>query len=81
MKYTQIKNKIILASKSKVRKKILEENGINCYVEPANIDGDLVKESLFSSFSENLVSSALIDNLIGSCIDVFILFIDFHLSS
>tara|TARA_Y100000590_G_scaffold405659_1_gene494176 strand:+ start:929 stop:1537 length:609 start_codon:yes stop_codon:yes gene_type:complete len=39
-------NKIILASKSKVRKKILEDNGINCLVEPANIDEDLVKESL-----------------------------------
>ncbi|SVE31101.1 uncharacterized protein METZ01_LOCUS483955 [marine metagenome] len=42
---TMIK-KIILASKSKVRKKILEENGINCVVEPANIDEDLVKDSL-----------------------------------
>ncbi len=39
-------NKIILASKSKVRKKILEDNGIICTVEPANIDEDLVKESL-----------------------------------
>ena len=39
-------NKIILASKSKVRKKILEENGISCLVEVANIDEDLVKESL-----------------------------------
>ena len=39
-------NKIILASKSKVRKKILEENGISCFVEPANVDEDLVKESL-----------------------------------
>ena len=38
--------KIILASKSKVRKKILEENGINCIVEPTNIDEDLVKDSL-----------------------------------
>ena len=38
--------KIILASKSKVRKKILEENGINCVVVPANIDEDLVKDSL-----------------------------------
>ena len=38
--------KIILASKSKVRKKILEENGIKCVVEPANIDEDLVKDSL-----------------------------------
>ena len=41
-------NKIILASKSKVRKKILEENGIICAVEPANIDEDLVKESLLN---------------------------------
>ena len=39
-------SKIILASKSKVRKKILEENGIACVVEPANVDEDLVKESL-----------------------------------
>ena len=38
--------KIILASKSKIRKKILEENEINCVVEPANIDEDLVKDSL-----------------------------------
>ena len=39
---------IILASKSVVRKKILEENGINCVVEPANIDEDLIKESLLN---------------------------------
>ena len=39
---------IILASKSKVRKKILEENGISCVVEPANIDEDLIKESLLN---------------------------------
>ena len=41
-------NKIILASKSKVRKKILEENGINCVVEAANVDEDLIKESLIN---------------------------------
>ena len=34
---------IILASKSKVRKKILAENGINCIVEPANIDEEAIK--------------------------------------
>ena len=39
-------NKIILASKSKVRKEILEKNGISCVVEPANVDEDLVKEGL-----------------------------------
>ena len=38
--------RIILASNSKVRKKILEENGISCIVKPANVDEDLVKESL-----------------------------------
>ena len=39
-------NKIILASKSSVRKKILEENLIKCIVEPSNIDEDSVKNSL-----------------------------------
>ena len=39
---------IILASKSAVRKKILEENGISCIVEPANVDEGLVKESLLN---------------------------------
>ena len=39
---------IILASKSEIRKKILEENGISCVVEPANVDEDLVKESLLN---------------------------------
>ena len=37
---------IILASKSLVRKKILEENGIKCIIEPSNIDENLIKESL-----------------------------------
>ena len=39
-------NKIILASKSEVRKKILDQNGINCEVVPANVDEEQVKESL-----------------------------------
>ena len=39
-------NKIILASKSRVRKKILDENEIDCVVEPSNVDEDSVKESL-----------------------------------
>ncbi|MDC0653701.1 Maf family protein [Candidatus Pelagibacter sp.] len=41
-------NQIILASKSEVRKKILNENKINCTVEPSNVDEDSVKESLLS---------------------------------
>ena len=39
-------NKIILASKSGVREKILKENDIKCEVLPANIDEDQIKESL-----------------------------------
>jgi septum formation protein len=37
---------IILASKSDVRRKILEENNIQCKIEPSNVDEDSVKESL-----------------------------------
>ena len=37
---------IILASKSKVRKRILDENNINNRVEPSNVDEDPIKESL-----------------------------------
>ncbi|MDB4231400.1 Maf family protein [Candidatus Pelagibacter sp.] len=37
---------IILASKSGVRKKILEKNNIKCKIEPSNVDEDSVKESL-----------------------------------
>ena len=38
--------KIILASKSKVRKEILDANNINCEVVPSNVDEDSVKISL-----------------------------------
>ena len=38
--------KIILASKSKVRKEILNKNNIKCLVEPANIDEHSIKDSL-----------------------------------
>jgi len=38
--------KIILASKSEVRKKILDQNGIRCEVVPANINEELIKDSL-----------------------------------
>ena len=39
-------NNIILASKSKVRKKILETGGIFCEVVPSNVDEDSVKDVL-----------------------------------
>ncbi len=39
---------IILASKSEVRKKILDENNIKCAVEPSNLDEDEVKKALLN---------------------------------
>jgi len=51
---------IILASKSEVRRKILEENGIKCIVEPSNIDENLIKESLLK---ENVTSELISKNL------------------
>ena len=43
-----MKDKIILASRSVVRRKILNKNGINCEVIPANVDENQVKESLIN---------------------------------
>ena len=42
-------NNIILASRSGVRKKILDQNGINCEIVPANVDEELIKESLLKT--------------------------------
>ena len=39
---------LILASKSKVRKEILNKNNISCVVEPSNVDEDLIKKSLLN---------------------------------
>ncbi len=39
---------IILASKSKIRKKILDSNNIKCKVSPSNVDEDIVKRSLLN---------------------------------
>ncbi len=52
--------KIILASKSEVRKKILDKNKIDCRVEPSNIDEDAVKESLLK---ENATPTVISKNL------------------
>ena len=69
--------KIILASKSKVRKKILDENGILNEVKPSNVDEDIVKLSLLKEkatpeiISKNLaelkankVSNNYVDDLV-----------------
>ena len=42
-------NNIILASKSGVRKKILDQNGINCEIVPAHVDEASIKESLLKT--------------------------------
>jgi septum formation protein len=53
-------NKIILASKSKVRKEILDKNNIFSQVEPSNVDEDVVKESLLKEqASPSIISKNL----------------------
>ena len=53
-------HKIILASNSKVRKKILNENGIECKVFPPGVDEETAKESLIK---ENASSELISKNL------------------
>ena len=68
---------IILASKSEVRKTILEKNNISCLVKPSNVDENPVKESLIKEgaspeiISKNLaelkankVSQKMVQNLV-----------------
>ena len=70
-------NKIILASKSNVRKKILDKHKILCEVKPSNVDEDAVKQTLISELASpeiisknlaelkaNKVSLSLIDQLV-----------------
>ncbi|WP_440693467.1 Maf family protein [Candidatus Pelagibacter sp. HIMB1695] len=53
-------NKIILASKSKVRKDILDKNDIEVIVEPSNVDEDIVKLSLLKeNASPEIISKNL----------------------
>ena len=68
---------LILASKSKVRKEILNKNNIKCIVETSNVDEDLVKKSLLNEgatpeiISKNLaelkankISAKFVDKLV-----------------
>jgi len=53
-------NSIILASKSKVRKNILNSNGIECKVVPSNVDEDSIKTSLLKqNASPEIISKNL----------------------
>ena len=49
--------KIILASKSGVRKEILEKNNFNCHVVPSNVDEDQVKNSLLAAGANPMLVS------------------------
>ena len=52
--------KIILASKSKIRKQILDKNNIESIVEPSNVDEDTVKKSLLrEKASPSIISKNL----------------------
>ena len=53
-------NKIILASKSKVRKEILDKHKISCEVKPSNVDEDVVKQTLIKELaSPEIISKNL----------------------
>jgi septum formation protein len=53
-------SKIILASKSKVRKEILDKHNIFCEVKPSYVDEDVVKKSLINeSASPEIISKNL----------------------
>ena len=53
-------SKIILASKSKVRKDILDKNNIEAVVKPSNVDEDVVKLSLLKeNASPEIISKNL----------------------
>ena len=53
-------NEIVLASKSGVRKKILEDNKIICVVEPSSVDEESIKESLLKdNASPEIISKNL----------------------
>ena len=55
-----MQNKIVLASKSKVRKEILDKNHIESVVEPSNVDEDVVKLSLIKEkASPEIISKSL----------------------
>ena len=53
-------NKIILASKSKIRKDILDKHDIQNTVEPSNVDEDIIKSSLLKeNASPEIISKSL----------------------
>jgi len=68
-----MKDKIILASRSNIREKILNENGINCEVVPSNIDEEEVKNSLIKKGAKPIVVSKNLAELKATKISMKIL--------
>ena len=55
-----MRDKIILASKSQIRKKILDKHHLPCEVKPSNVDENIIKESLINeSASPETISKNL----------------------
>ena len=52
-----MQNKIVLASKSKVRKEILDKHKILCEVKPSNVDEDNVKKTLIKELASPKIIS------------------------
>ena len=65
-------DKLILASKSKVRKEILDKHNLPCEVKPSNVDEDVVKESLIKELaSPEIISKNLAElkaNKVSFCL-------------
>ena len=58
---------IILASKSKVRKDILDKNDIPNIVEPSNVDEDIIKKSLLKEKASPEIISKNLSEIKSSC--------------
>ena len=59
---------IILASKSKVRKEILEKNNIKCLVDPSNVDEEPIKISLLNEGASPEIVSKSVLSVFSFCV-------------
>ena len=64
-------DKIILASKSKVRKEILDKHNLPCEVKPSNVDEDVLKESLTKELASPEIISKNLAKLKADKVSLF----------
>jgi len=64
-------DKIILASKSKVRKEILDKHNLPCEVKPSNVDEDVLKESLTKELASPEIISKNLAELKANKVSLF----------